>query len=334
VWDREREGLVLSTTIDKFAYISCRHLPPFFEHRSRIVYSNVELVQDNSEIRHPAVRAGLEYMGIQRGVEIHHDGDLPARSGIGTSSTFTVGLLHVLYALKGMMPSKMQLAKEAMHIEQDILRENVGSQDQVAAAFGGLNKIAFHPSGDIEVSPVLVSRERLAEFSSNLLLVFTGLARTASRVAASQVQATPSKVAELTQMGAMVDDAISILCTGALADFGRLLHENWQLKRSLTEDISSLQVDAIYEAALAGGALGGKLLGAGAGGFILFFAPPERHATVLARLRGLMEVPFQLESSGSQIVLYEPSEPPDHALVSDLRFPVSVSAAGQAVPTA
>ena len=303
VWYRENGGAVLGTTIDKYCYINCRYLPPFFEHKHRIVYSQAELVRDIDEIRHPAAREVLRFMGITEGMEIHHDGDLPARTGLGSSSSFTVGLLHALYVLKGITPSKMQLAKEAIHIEQDIIKENVGSQDQVLAAFGGLNHISFSGEDNIEIKRVAVKPQRLEILQHHLMLFFTGFSRTASEVAAEQIKQTPNKKQELSQMRQMVDEAVNILNRGDdMLEFGKLLHESWQLKRSLTEKISTPYIDYVYETATRVGATGGKLLGAGGAGFILFFVKPELQPKVKESLHGLLHVPFRFESSGSQII--------------------------------
>lgn len=305
-WYRENCGAVLATTIDKYCYISCRYLPPFFEHKHRIVYSQSELVRDISEIRHPAVRETLKFMGISEGLEIHHDGDLPARAGLGSSSSFTVGLIHTLYALKGIMPSKMQMAKDAIHIEQNIIRENVGSQDQVLAAFGGFNRIDFNGDHNIEVRRVITKLQRLELLQDHLMLFFTGFSRTASEIAEEQIRQTPNKKQELTEMCLMVDEAIAILNGNrGLDDFGKLMSESWQLKRSLTDKISTPYIDYIYQAAVKAGATGGKLLGAGGAGFILFFVKPEFHAMVKESLHGLLHVPFRFENLGSQIIFYE-----------------------------
>jgi D-glycero-alpha-D-manno-heptose-7-phosphate kinase len=307
VWYRENGGAVLGTTIDKYCYITCRCLPPFFEHRHRIAYSQTELVRSIDEIRHPAVREALRYMGISEGMEIHHDGDLPARTGLGSSSAFTVGLLHALYALKGIMPSKMQLAREAIHIEQNILKENVGCQDQVLAAFGGFNRVDFSGERDIEIKRITIKAERLESLQNHLMLVFTGFSRMASEIAGEQIKETPNRKTELTKMYLMVDQAIDILNgDGDLVEFGRLMHESWQLKRSLTDKISTPYTDYLYETALRAGAAGGKLLGAGGGGFMLFFVRPELQPKVREALGNLLCVPFRFENSGSQIIFYEP----------------------------
>lgn len=309
VWYKENSGTVLATTIDKYCYITCRYLPPFFEHRSRVVYSLIENVKDVSEIRHPAVRSCLTYMKIKKGVEIHHDGDLPARSGLGTSSSFTVGLLHTLYALKGIMPTKRRLALDAIHLEQEVMQENVGSQDQVLAAFGGFNLVEFGGPDHIQVQPVTLSSQRLELFQNHLLLIFTGFSRTASDIAKEQIKRTKHRRKELEAIQQLVKKALGVLNSNAdLSKFGRLLHENWLIKRSLTKKISTPLIDEIYSNALAAGALGGKVLGAGGGGFILFFARPQAQPKIKRRLRKLLHVPFRLESLGSQIIFYSPHD--------------------------
>lgn len=306
-WYEENSGAVLGTTINKYCYITCRYLPPFFEHKYRIAYSMVEQVHDIEEIRHPSVRETLKFMGITRGMEIHHDGDLPARTGLGSSSSFTVGLVHALYALKGIMPSKMQLAKDAIHIEQEIIKENVGSQDQVLTACGGLNRIAFSGKNNIEIKCITIKPQRLELLQDHLMLLFTGFSRTASEIAGEQIKQTAHKKRELSEMYQMVDEAINILNSDSdLLDFGKLLHESWQLKRSLTGKISTPYIDYIYQTALNAGATGGKILGAGGGGFILFFVKPELQNKVKESLHGLLHAPFRFESLGSQIIFYEP----------------------------
>jgi len=307
VWYRENGGVVLASTINRYCYITCRYLPPFFEHKHRIVYSQMELAQDIYQIKHPSVRETLRFMRIVQGVEIHHDGDLPARTGLGSSSSFTVGLLHALYALKGIMPSKMQLALDAIHIEQEMIRENVGSQDQTLAAFGGVNLVTFSGEHHVQVQPVTISPQRLEMLQNHLMLFFTGLSRTASEIAAEQIKETPNREHTLKEMHQMVHEALAILNGDSdLTDFARLLHEGWQLKRSLTDRISTPHIDDIYSTALKAGATGGKLLGAGGGGFMLLFARPELQARVRENLSGLLQVPFRFESSGSQIIFYEP----------------------------
>ena len=307
-WYEENKGAVLGTTINKYCYITCRYLPPFFEHKHRIIYSQMEQVKDIDEIRHPSVREALKFMGITEGMEIHHDADLPARTGLGSSSSFTVGLLHALYGLKGIIPGKMQLALDAIHIEQERIKENVGSQDQTLAAFGGFNRIDFSREHHIQVRPITIKQQRLELLQDHLMLLFSGFSRTASEIAAEQITQTPNKKRELTEMCRMVDEAINILNgNNDLVDFGRLIHESWQLKRSLTDKISTPYIDYIYDAAIHAGATGGKLLGAGGAGFILFFVKPELQPKMKESLHGLLHVPFRFENSGSQIIFYEPN---------------------------
>lgn len=313
VWYKENSGAVLATSINKYCYLTCRYLPPFFDHRSRIIWSEIEYVKKISEIRHPSARECLRFMKITKGVEIHHDGDLPARTGMGSSSSFTVGLLHALYALKGMIPTKRQLALDAIRLEQDVMKENVGSQDQAQAAFGGFNLIEFGGKDHIVVRPITINAERLDRFHSHLMLFYTGLSRTASEIAEEQIKRTPYNRKELKVMHGFVGSAIDILNGSSdLARFGKLLHENWKIKRSLSHRISTTAIDDIYSAALSSGALGGKLLGAGGGGFMLIYAKPEDQHKIAKKLKKLLYVPFRLESLGSQIIFYSPSDSLTH----------------------
>jgi len=305
VWFENNGGAVLSTSINKYCYITCRYLPPFFEHKHRIIWSKIESVKEIEEIQHPVVNAALKFFNIQEGLEIHHDGDLPARTGLGSSSSFSVGLLHALHALKGKIISKRQLALEAIHLEQELLKENVGCQDQVITAFGGLNRIEFGGPQKITVNPISLNSERLSLFQDHLMLFFTGLSRYASEIAAEQIKNTSNKTVELTAMKGMVDEAIKILSgSGPLDDFGRLLDKSWKIKKTLSSQISNDHVDKIYDAALEAGALGGKLLGAGGGGFVLFFVKPELQPKVREKLKNLLYVPFKFENLGSQIIYY------------------------------
>ena len=308
LWYRQNKGAVLTTTIDKYCYISVRYLPPFFEHKHRIVYSLIEMVKEINEIKHPAVRGVLEYIDLKEGVEIHHDGDLPARTGLGSSSSFTVGLLNALYSLLGKMKSKEELAREAIHIEQNILKENVGCQDQVEVAFGGLNKITFLPDDSFIVEPVILPPGKKEEFQNHLLLYFTGISRYASEVAKEQIGNIDKKKYELKILHQMVEDGMKILIGNSdLKNFGKLLDEAWQLKRSLSDKVSNPVIDEIYQKAKKIGAIGGKLLGAGGGGFMLFFAPPELHQRIKEEIKGLF-VPFKFENQGSQIIFYQAEE--------------------------
>jgi D-glycero-alpha-D-manno-heptose-7-phosphate kinase len=308
-WYREHGGAVLATTIDKYCYLTARFLPPFFEHRIRVVYSRIESCDHLDEVQHPAVRETLRFLNIDRGVEIHHDGDLPARSGMGSSSAFTVGLLNALHALNGRMASKPQLAKESIKIEQDILRETVGSQDQVNAAYGGFNHILFHSSDEISVRPVILPRARLEELSSHLMLFYTGIKRTADNVASTYVPSLEQKRRQLRILRDMVDEALFILCgQGDITAFGELLHESWLSKRALSDHISNGDIDKMYGAACSGGAIGGKITGAGGGGFLLLFVPPQRQPAVREELHDLLHVPFRLESAGSQVIFFDREE--------------------------
>ena len=319
IWYRQYGGSVLSTTIDKSCFITCRWLPPFFEYHSRISYTKVENVGQNNVIQHPSVRACLEFLRIDDGIEIHHIADLPARSGLGTSSAFTVGLLQGLYALKNQMRDKHALAAEAIHVEQELLREAVGAQDQVSAAYGGFNRINFDTDGSIEVRRMLASPGRLAELEQHLALYFTGFSRFASEIAQEQLKMTPHKKQELDTMLQLVDEAEAIIASPdrSLHEFGRLLHESWKIKRTLTHKISNASIDEIYEAGIGSGALGGKLLGAGGGGFMLFFVPPERREALRTRLKKLLCIPFSFSNRGSHVVVYEPEEQYDKSLASE-----------------
>jgi D-glycero-alpha-D-manno-heptose-7-phosphate kinase len=309
-WYEENGGAVLAATIDKYCYITCRYLPPFFEHRYRILYSDIEMVKDVAQIRHPSVRGCLMHTKVDKGVEIHHDGDLPARTGLGSSSAFTVGMLKCLYALKGRMVSNWDLALEAMHVEQNVLRENVGCQDQVSTAIGGVNLIRFGPGrNNISFQPFIVPPPRLESLRERLLLFFTGVSRNASEIAAGLTRNLKKKERDLKEIGGMVDAATRILSDGhSIGDLGRLLDEGWRIKRSLSEGVTTPLVDALYDKALKAGARGGKLLGAGGGGFLLIFAEPDRHEAVIRALSPCLHVPFQFENLGCQIIYYKPDE--------------------------
>jgi len=306
IWYREAGGAVLSTTINKYCYLNCRYLPPFFEYAFRIRYTTREETRTVDQIVHPSVRECLKFMQIDKGIEMVHTSDIPARSGVASSSAFTVGFINALHALKGQMATKRQLAREAIHVEQNLIKENVGSQDQVACAFGGLNKIEFGGDKEFYVHPVPLTKPRLELLESHLMLFFTGFTRNASDIAAEQIKNGRGKKAQLTTMMEMVDDAIDILNghSDDIRGFGNLLHDSWVLKKSLSSSISTTRIDNIYETALRAGALGGKLLGAGGGGFILFFVEPDRQKQVKEKLSHLLEVPFRFERWGSQIVLY------------------------------
>ncbi|MDH3256235.1 MAG: kinase [Nitrospinota bacterium] len=313
-WFEENGGSVLATTINKYCYISCRYLPPFFKHKHRIVYSKVEVVNDTKDIQHPVVRVVLEMAGIEEGLEIHHDGDLPARAGLGSSSAFTVGMLNAIHALKGDMIPKNHLAREAIYLEREVLKESVGSQDQVLTALGGFKKIDFNKDHSFSETPVIVSPTRKRELEDHLLLFFTGISRFASKVAQKKIENIPKKKKELAVMQQMVDEGLKIITNGqCITEFGKLLHESWKIKRELSDGISTSLVDEIYQAAMSEGALGGKLLGAGGGGFVLIFARPEDHPNIKDRLKDLLCIPFNFEEEGSQIIVFQPDNNPRHS---------------------
>lgn len=307
-WYREHGGAVLGMAIDKYCYISVRHLPPFFEHKHRIVYSRIENVQEIGEIEHPAVRAVMQEVGVEGGLEIHHDGDLPARSGLGSSSSFTAGLIKALYALKGQMVTKRFVAEEAIRIEQEVIAENVGSQDQIWAAYGGFNRIDFYQDNSFGVTPIIIRPERERELRDHMMLFFTGFSRHASEIAKHKIASLDKKADHLRRMHRMVDDALEVLnsTSADIRDIGRMLHEGWRLKRDLAAEISTSAIDEIYQAGLDGGAVGGKILGAGGGGFILFFVEPEKQQSVREKLSNLIEVDIDIDHDGSRVVLYKP----------------------------
>ncbi len=309
-WYTEEGGAVLSTTIDKYCYLSCRVLPPFFSTRHRIVWSHIEGAASVSEILHPAVREGMRWLGFDDtvGLEIHHQGDLPARAGMGSSSSFAVGLIKGLLALRGQMVGKRDLALKAITLEQEVLKDNVGCQDQIAAAYGGLNLIQFSRNGHFKVDPVPLPAVRMEALEEHLMLFYTGSSRLATEIAAQVVANLPSKREELRRMRKLVDEALVVLTgVGDLDDFGRLLHEAWQIKRGLGASVSNPTLDEIYQTALDHGALGGKLLGAGGTGFMLFFVAPERRAELKKALPQCLHVPFSFEQEGSVLIHYEPN---------------------------
>ena len=305
-WYREHGGAVVSAAINKYCYITCRYLPPFFDYKYRVRYYQREEAHSIADIQHPSVRECLTFLELMKGVDIVHHADLPARSGLGSSSTFTVGLLHALYALKHEMPTKRELAINAIRIEQDCIRESVGSQDQTIAAFGGLNRIDFGGVHEIMVAPVIMPPSRMKRLEQHLMLFFTGFSRTASDLAKEQIRQIPAKHDHLRKMMVLVDEAMGILRDkhDRIEDFGGLLHEQWRIKQELSSNISNGDIDAIYDAGIKAGALGGKLLGAGGGGFMLFFVRPEQQAQVKDALKHLLHVPFGIDHLGSQIIYH------------------------------
>lgn len=310
-WFLREGGSVLSTTIDKYLYISARYLPPFFPQKHRVVWSRVENVWSLKEVEHPVIREGLSYLGFsdEEGLDIHYQADLPARSGMGSSSAFAVGFINAMSALRNTRVSKHDLARMAIELEHDILKEAVGSQDQVAAAFGGLNRIDFLRSGEINVDPIVMPQTRLASLEDHLMLVYTGINRFASEIAAKVIASLPKKRANLERMLGMVDEGVNILTGDSpLDDIGELLHEGWRLKKDISQGVSSEMVDDIYDKARKAGATGGKLLGAGETGFMVFFVPPEKQAAVQKTLEQYLFVPFKFSWQGSSIIHFDPEQ--------------------------
>lgn len=302
----ENGGAVISTTFDKYCYVNVRHLPPFMPYYSELVYSKIERVNKLDDIVHPLIRECMRLHDIHE-IRMTYEGDLPARTGLGTSSTFAVGMLNAFCALKGKMMSKAQLAQEAIHVERDILQEHGGWQDQVAAAFGGFNRIDFKDN-QFKVSPIVIHPDRKAQLDQSLMLFYTGVTRFSSEVQKDTFAKPEDKKAQLKDMLSLVDDAQTILedKNADLNDFGRMLDHTWKLKRGTGSKVSNGSIDELYERGIKAGALGGKLLGAGGGGFLLFYVEPDKQQNVIKALDDLMHVPFNFENEGTSIVYYNP----------------------------
>ncbi len=293
-------GKVLSTTIDKYCYVSMRELPPFFDYKNQFTYSRIERFNRAEDVSHPLVRAALQFLPTEH-LQLSYDADLPAASGIGSSSAFAVGLLQGLHAMHGEYPDRMTLAKEAIHLERDMCGEAGGVQDQLAAAFGGLNRMEFTAEG-FSVTPLSVSAARIGDLQNHLMLLFTGFTHFSGAVAEEQKKNIPSTVKQLDEMKAMVELAEEILKTGDLDDFGRLLHHGWELKRTLSKRITNYETDLLYTRLRNAGVLGGKLLGAGSGGFMLLFVPPERQPYIRETFSEFRFFPFAFETAGTGII--------------------------------
>lgn len=302
----EHGGAVISTTFDKYCYVNVRHMPPFHPYISELVHNRFERVNNIDEIEHPLIRECMRLHDIHE-IRLTYEGDLPARTGLGTSSTFAVGMLNAFCALKGKMMSKRQLAQEAIHVERDVLKEHGGWQDQVAAAYGGLNRIDFK-DGDFSVHPIVITPERKKELDENLLLFYTGIQRFSSEIQADTFATPEDKTQHLKDMLELVDEAENILCnnTTSLNEFGKLLDATWKLKRGTGAKVSNGSIDEQYAAGIKAGALGGKLLGAGGGGFLLFYCEKEKQAALMKAMEQLMVVPFSFENEGTQILYYNP----------------------------
>ena len=301
----ECKGSVISTTFDKYVYVTVRHLPRFFEHTSEVIYSKIERVSRLDDIQHPLVKNAMKYLDMHE-LHISYDADLPARSGLGTSSTFAVGLLNAFYALKGKYASKQQLAEDAIYVERVLCNEAGGWQDQIAASFGGLNRIDFRGK-EFRVTPIIISQERKDQLNDNLMLFFTGFTRFSADIQKSVESSLEEKKDRLNKMLELVDEAQEILenKNRDLDDFGRLLDATWKLKRGVSSEISTGTIDELYEKGIKAGALGGKLLGAGGGGFLLFYVPKAKQKSVRRALK-LLEVPFKFERNGTRVVYYAP----------------------------
>ncbi|WP_373002782.1 kinase [Sulfurimonas sp.] len=301
-------GKTLGVAINKYSYLNIRKLPQFFDYKHRIVYSKQENCKSISEIVHPSVREVLKFLDVKEGLSIHHDGDIPARSGMGSSSSFTVGLLNSLYALYNQKKSKDELMYEAIHIEQNLINERVGSQDQVFASHGGFNIINFNKDGKIKVSNLNIATERSELLEDNLMLFFSGLSRTASEIVAEQIEKTEQNTTNLHSMKSLVDDACNILNSECdLKQFGELLNDTWKLKKSLSTKITNSTIEEIYQRAMEAGAIGGKLLGAGGGGFLVFYVEKLFQQEVKDALKDYLHIPFKFEYEGSKIIINEPN---------------------------
>ncbi len=302
----KHEGEVLSTTIDKYLYITCRHMPPFWDYKHRFVYgSKTECVSDIEEIEHPSIRETLRFMNIDYGVDMHYNTDIPAKSGIGSSSSFTVGLLNTLNGLEGRISSKRQLMRDSIYIEQNMIKEPVGAQDQTAAAYGGFNHIVFRQNGEIEVMPITIHEDRIKELNDSLLLVFTGFQRYSKNIEKKKIERINENIKHLDTMKRYVSDALAILNSNEdILEFGSLLNETWKMKKMLADNVTDERIDAMYRAGMENGAVGGKLLGAGGGGFMLFFVSREKREELKKAMRDYVCVPFRFENSGSQVIYY------------------------------
>ena len=300
----EHGGAVLSTTFDKYAYVTVRNLPPFFEYKTHLTYSKEEKVNSVDEIQHPAIRNAMKWLGMEK-IRMTYEADLPARSGLGTSSSFAVGMLEAFYALKGKYADKKKLSDDAIYLERTLCAEDGGIQDQIAAAFGGFNRIDFSKDG-YTVNPVVMSRERKKELNDNLMLFFTGFSRFSSDIQKGTEKSMKEKTKELLEIYSLVDEAQKILSdnNADIDEFGKLLDYSWNLKRGISEGISTDSIDEQYKKAMDAGALGGKLLGAGGGGFLLFYVPKEKQKSVKNALKDQMQVPFNFENEGTRIIYY------------------------------
>lgn len=306
---KENEGAVLSTTFDKYCYINVRHLPRFFDYSTELSYSKTERVTDVNDIQHPAIREAMKMLDMHE-IRLTYEADLPARSGLGTSSSFAVGMLNAFYALKGKYADKKRLSDEAIYLERVLCKEVGGWQDQIAASFGGFNRINFNADG-YEVLPVIISPERKRQLNDNLMMFFTGFTRFSADVQmANNAKTSENKKERLKKMYELVDEAEAVLTNKErdLDDFGRLLDVTWRLKKGTGDAVSTSSIDELYEKGIKAGALGGKLLGAGGGGFLVFYVQPEKQKMVKEAMKDLMHIPFRFEDGGTRVIHYSPEE--------------------------
>lgn len=304
---REYGGAVISSTFDKYCYVNVRHLPGFFDWTTEITYSKIEKVFSIDEINHPVIRNAMKMLDMHE-LRLTYEADLPARSGLGTSSSFAVGMLNAFYCLKGKYADKKKLADEAIYLERELCQEAGGWQDQIAASFGGMNRIEFNKDGSYEVRPIIIHPDRKKQLNDNLLMFFTGFTRFSSEMQKANATGYTQKIKQLRQMHALVDDAEKVLEDkhADLDDFGRLLDTTWRLKRQIGDAITTDSIDELYERGIQAGALGGKLLGAGGGGFLVFYVQEQKRPTVMQAMRDLLYVPFSFEDSGTQVIHYTP----------------------------
>ncbi len=302
----EYGGAVISTTFDKYAYVNVRHLPPFMTYYSELCYSRFERVKDIEEIEHPAIREAMRMLDIHE-IRLTYEGDLPARTGLGTSSTFAVGMLNAFYSLKGKYVGKRQLAEDAIYLERELCKENGGWQDQIAAAYGGFNRISFEDN-QFKVTPIIIHPDRKKLLNDSLLLFYTGVSRFSSEIQKDTMSNQNDKIRQLKEMLQLVDDAQRVLEDkhADINEFGRMLDHTWRLKRGTGSKISNNSIDELYKRGIKAGALGGKLLGAGGGGFLLFYVEPDRKDAVIHEFSDLMNVPFMFENEGTSVVHYNP----------------------------
>lgn len=302
---KENGGAVISTSFDKYCYVNVRHLPRFFDYSTELSYSKTERVTNVNDIEHPAIREAMKYLDMHE-IRLTYEADLPARSGLGTSSSFAVGMLNAFYALKGKYADKRKLADDAIYLERVLCRESGGVQDQIAASFGGFNKISFNADG-YSVNPVIISIDRKKQLNDNLMLFFTGFSRFSSDIQDATQKNLKSKKEQLLEMLQLVDRAEKVLTSKEdLCEFGRLLDYTWKLKRGIASQVSTNSIDALYDKAMKAGAIGGKLLGAGGGGFLLFYVEPDIQEIVKNALNELLYVPFEFENSGTRVIHYTP----------------------------